>query len=300
MRSEIRLGTRGSPLALKQAERVKSLLNLAHPNLKVAILVIKTTGDIDLQSPLSQIGGKGVFIKELEEALLNQEIDIAVHSLKDVTATPHLKLCLSGFLKAESVSDALVSKKGYTLLSLPQNAVVATGSLRRKALLKKLRPDINTVDIRGNIQTRMAKLESPGIDAILLSQAGLIRMGITLYSIVTLNPDIFYPAPGQGVIALQTRQESTYKELCKTINSAEEENRCRYSLELLAHLGFDCRMPLAIHTKTTDQNFNMTLFLANSSLTRWIEESCRFTASEWPFHAEVLIEKLTNFIQREG
>lgn len=278
MPTQVRLGTRGSPLALKQAQIVQEQLQTQFPNLLVSIVVIKTQGDVDLKSPLSEIGGKGVFIKELEQALLAQEIDIAVHSLKDVTSRVHPDLTLSGFLQAESIADALVSKSGYTLENLPLHAVVATGSIRRQALLKKLRPDISTVGIRGNIQTRLAKLEEGHIQAILLSEAGLIRMGCA-YKVCRLDPESFYPAPGQGVIVLQTRlSDHESIALSQAINSESQSQLSRMDLGLLEYVGFDCRIPLGVHTRYQEGHVSMQVFLAHSSLSSWIEDG--FVCSE--------------------
>src|SRR5688572_24414313 len=150
MRSQIRLGTRGSALALSQARLVQATLRTRFPDCDFDSLVIKTSGDIDLKSPLSEIGGKGVFIREIEQALSDGKIDIAVHSHKDVTVAVLPGLELAGFLRAETTADALVLKADHTLDTLPKGAVLATGSMRRKALLKKMRPDIQTVGIRGN------------------------------------------------------------------------------------------------------------------------------------------------------
>ena len=278
MPAQVRLGTRGSPLALKQAYMVQEQLQARFSDIQVSIIVIKTQGDVDLQSPLSEIGGKGVFIKEIEQALLAGEIDIAVHSLKDVTSRVHPDLVLSGFLQAESIADALVSKSGYTLETLPLNAVVATGSIRRQALLKKLRPDVRTIGIRGNIQTRLTKLEDESIQAILLSEAGLIRMGCS-YSVCPLDTEQFYPAPGQGVIVIQTRVSDHESEaLCDAINSIEQARLSRLELNLLAYVGFDCRIPLGVYTRYEQGQVSMQVFLAKADLSTWIED--RFTCAD--------------------
>ena len=292
MPAQVRLGTRGSPLALKQAQIVQERLQAHFPELQVAVVIIKTQGDVDLQSPLSAIGGKGVFIKELEHALLAGEIDIAVHSLKDVTSRVHPELGLAGFLKAESIADALVSKSGYTLETLPLNAVVATGSIRRQALLKKLRPDVRTIGIRGNIQTRLAKLEDDAIQAILLSEAGLIRMGCE-YAVCRLDPEQFYPAPGQGVIVLQTRAIDVESEaLCEAINSEDQSKLSRFELQLLEYVGFDCRIPLGVYTQCQEGTLMMNVFLAQASLASWTEETLGCPESEAKDQIELLGRRL--------
>lgn len=286
MLTQVRLGTRGSGLALKQAEIVKNKLQSFFPALQVHTVIIKTQGDIDLKSPLSEIGGKGVFIKELEKALLNNEIDMAVHSLKDVTSSMPPSLCLGAFLQAESCADALVSKPGFTLDNLPIGASVATGSIRRQALLKKLRPDVHPVPIRGNIQTRLQKLEDPTIQAVLLSEAGLMRMGCADFRQV-LDPALFFPAPGQGVITLQVRREdSAAKKLCEAINHPEQAALSSLELQLLMQVGFDCRIPLGVYTSLHNGVVQMQAFLASTTLTHWTQES--FTCPQSKASEQVL------------
>lgn len=254
--THIRLGTRGSALALAQSEIVKAKFLAKFPEMTIQICPIKTQGDADQKSPLSQIGGKGIFIKEIEKALCHNEIDIAVHSLKDVTTHLEEELALSGFLKAESTSDVLIG-------TLPPNAVVATSSLRRRALLKKERPDITFVDIRGNVETRIQKLKTDQIDAIVLSEAGLIRLNLTHHISQIFDPKIFYPAPGQGVIALETRQaDTTFSQLCNAISDPEQTQISKAEFTVLQALGFDCRIPLGVYSTAQA----MTLFIANKTL----------------------------------
>ena len=175
---KIRIASRGSALALWQTNHVKKLLESAHPGITVEITIIKTTGDQILNSPLSVIGGKGVFTKELEESLLANETDIAVHSLKDLPTTLPDGLQITAILKRASVEDAFLSNSvGMTIESLPHGATVATGSLRRKAQLLALRPDLNIVDIRGNVPTRIEKLRNSTWSGMLLASAGIERLG---------------------------------------------------------------------------------------------------------------------------
>jgi hydroxymethylbilane synthase len=265
----IRLGTRQSPLALKQADIVRQKL-LAHDvNRAIQIVPISTVGDQDKKSSLADIGGKGVFIKSLEHALLNDEIDIAVHSLKDVTTTLLPELTLAGFLVPESICDCLVLRSGQMILGsnvadLPRGMVLATGSKRRKVLLKEFRPDIKTVDIRGNIETRIQRLETDKIDGVILSEAGLIRMGLEHKIHFRFDPMQFLPAPGQGVIALETRStQDMFWESCRAINNPDQEKLSVAEGILLEKLGFDCNDPLGVYTELKENMLHMKAFIAS-------------------------------------
>ena len=264
MSKTIRLGTRGSALALAQAHIVKTALEKKDPEILIEICPIKTEGDQDQKSTLSEIGGKGVFIKAIEHALSQGAVDIAVHSLKDVTTHLESTLCLAGFLKAESNADAIV---GGTLKSLPKNSVVGTSSLRRRALLKLQRPDLNFVDIRGNVETRINKIKPGSIDAVILSEAGLIRLNLIHHIQERLSPEMFYPAPGQGVITLETRKDDAINIWrCQAISSPEQTFIAETEFALLQALGFDCRIPLGVYS-TQNQ---MTIFISDLTLTKHI------------------------------
>lgn len=300
-KSTIRLGTRGSKLALAQAEIVKKKFESLFPDLSFEIKVIHTLGDKDLKSPLYEIGGKGVFIKELELGLKEQEVDIAVHSLKDITSQLLPELQLSAFLKAEAVTDVIILKKECAHFEdIPKGATLATGSLRRKALLKKLRPDIKTTDIRGNVQTRLAKLESGNIDGILLSEAGLIRLGMEEIISYRFNPYIFCPAPGQGVIALETRKADKHiTELCEKINSKEQMIKSTTELAFLGKVGFDCRIPLGLYaTLDNEDTITFNAFLANSNLDRFLEQRVKFSVKDRIRSSEALSEEFIKWREK--
>ncbi len=202
-----RIGTRGSRLALWQAERVSALISSAFPDVAPSIVKIRTTGDRIQNAPFAQIGGKGVFVKEIEEALLDGRIDIAVHSLKDMPVELPPGLALTGVLARQSPLDALCARGGRTLSSLPPSARVGTSSTRRTAQLLHLRPDIEVVPVRGNVDTRLRKLETEGLDAVVLAYAGLERMGLESAATEVLDPDLMLPAPGQGIVALEGRED---------------------------------------------------------------------------------------------
>jgi hydroxymethylbilane synthase len=205
----LKIGTRGSPLALAQAYETRRLLAAAHrmPEEKIAIVVLKTTGDMILDRALSEAGGKGLFTKELDIAQLKGEIDIAVHSSKDLPTLLPDGLEIAGFLPREDVRDVFISPRSKSLRELPQGALVGTASLRRQALVKRIRPDLRVGLLRGTVQTRLAKLESGECDATLLALAGLKRLGLTDHATEILSEDDFLPAVGQGAIGITVRSD---------------------------------------------------------------------------------------------
>lgn len=294
MAHRLRLGSRQSALALKQAEIVKAALLKENPNLDIEIIGISTHGDEDKTSPLSKIGGKGVFIKTLEIALLDNKIDIAVHSLKDVTSSSPDELVLSGFLAPEAIEDVLIAppESGIESLdNLPQNAVVGTGSLRRRALLKSLRPDIKTVELRGNIETRIEKCYAGQCDAILLSKVGLIRMGWKSKIIETLDPFIFVPAPGQGVIALQSRKGDTLSEsYAQMISDPHQASISRLEMHVLTELGLDCRFPFGLYTEFDGNRVALTAFWADMEYKKRKKETIHFLKKDQESVVNTLIK----------
>jgi hydroxymethylbilane synthase len=203
----LRIGTRASKLALRQSEWVKSKIEANHPHVNVDLVKIKTKGDKILDSPLSKIGGKGLFVKEIEDALLEKRVDLAVHSMKDVPAELPDRLMLSTFPKREDPADALISFGGQTLDQLPRGATVGTSSLRRGAQLLHVRPDIELVPLRGNVDTRLGKLESEDLNAIILAAAGLKRLGLSSRITQTLSFDQVLPAVGQGALGIEVRRD---------------------------------------------------------------------------------------------
>jgi hydroxymethylbilane synthase len=204
--TRLRIGTRGSQLALWQAQKVFALIKEKYPETEIELLRIKTTGDKILDSPLAKIGDKGLFVKEIETALLNGEIDIAVHSAKDIPTEIPAGLTLAAFLKRDDPSDALISVGDLRLDELKKGAVIGTSSLRRRAQLLAYRPDLIFVDLRGNVDTRLRKLESENLDAILLSGAGLTRLGLGDKITERLPASVVVPAVGQGLIVIEARE----------------------------------------------------------------------------------------------
>jgi hydroxymethylbilane synthase len=246
----LRIGTRGSPLALWQAREVRALLAAAHgvePD-AIAIEVIRTTGDIIQDRPLSEVGGKGLFTKEIEQALIDDAIDLAVHSSKDMPTVLPAGLMLAACLPREDVRDAFISRKSTTLAGLPRGAVIGTASLRRQAMVKRLRPDIAVVTFRGNVDTRLRKLDDGVVDATLLALAGLKRLGREAAATAVLDVDTFLPAVGQGAIGIEVREADTRtRDLLAPINHADTLTALGAERAFLAVLDGSCRTPIAGH-----------------------------------------------------
>jgi hydroxymethylbilane synthase len=246
----LRLGTRGSPLALAQAHEVRRRLGAAHPDLAageaVAIVVIKTTGDKVQDRALSEIGGKGLFTKEIEEALVAGEIDAAVHSMKDVPTFLPDGLVVEHLLPREDPRDAFFSPHGPRPADLPQGAVVGTASLRRQAQLLALRPDLKVVNFRGNVATRLRKLAAGEVDATLLAVAGLNRLGESDKVTAPLDPEVMLPAAGQGAIGLEIRaDDGRTRAWLEAIDCAATRTCVTVERALLAELDGSCKTPIA-------------------------------------------------------
>ena len=247
----IRLGTRGSALARWQTDHIAGLLQAAHPELRFEIEVITTQGDRVLDKPLPLVGGKGVFTAELETALRSGQIDFAVHSLKDLPTEPPDSLVLGAIPMRADPADVLVSRAGFTLATLPQGAAVGTSSRRRVAQLLHLRPDLRLLDIRGNIDTRIRKaLDRAGdYDAILLAYAGLERLGKLDTVTERLSFDEMLPAPGQGALAVQCRNESDSLDLLAPLQHAPSAAAVAAERAFLAGLGGGCSLPIAAYAE---------------------------------------------------
>jgi hydroxymethylbilane synthase len=240
----LRIGTRGSLLAKWQAEFVRKQI-FQTSGIEGEIIIIKTTGDKMQQSALSQIGGKGIFIKELEDALLDESIDIAVHSVKDIPTEVPPGMSFPAICRREDVRDCLVSGNGGTLASLRQGARVGTGSLRRQAQLRHARPDLDVRDLRGNVDTRLRKVESGEYDAVMLAKAGLDRLGWTHRISETLSPDVCMPAVGQGALGIECRaSDAETSAALDKLNDAETRSAIVAERSLLSILQGGCQVPL--------------------------------------------------------
>ena len=234
-------------MALAQANETRSRLMAAHnlPEDAFEIVVIKTSGDQIQDRPLSEVGGKGLFTKEIEEALLDGRIDLAVHSSKDMPTVLPDGLAITAFLPREDVRDAFISPKAKTLMDLPNGAVVGSSSLRRQAMIKRVRPDIDVVMYRGNLQTRLRKLEEGEVDATLLAHAGLRRLGLGHVVTSVIEPEDFLPAVGQGAICIESRIDDD-KTLSLLLAIDDPDTKVRLSAEraFLAVLDGSCRTPI--------------------------------------------------------
>jgi hydroxymethylbilane synthase len=237
----LRIGTRGSMLAKWQAESIRKQL-FAATGMEAEIVIIKTSGDKMQQAPLTQIGGKGIFIKELEEALLEETIDLAVHSVKDVPTDVPSRLMFPAVCRRDDVRDCLV---GSALANLRQGARVGTSSLRRQAQLKHLRPDLDLRDLRGNVDTRLRKVESGEYESIMVSKAGLDRLGLSKRIAEVLSPEVCMPAVGQGAIAVECRlKDAEAGDLLAPLDDAETRTAIIAERALLGALQGGCQVPL--------------------------------------------------------
>jgi hydroxymethylbilane synthase len=248
----LRIGTRGSPLALAQAHEVRRRLAAAHAvdEAAIEIKVIKTTGDAIQNRPLVEIGGKGLFTKEIEQALLDQAIDVAVHSAKDIPGFLPDGLMLAVCLPREDARDAFISRKAKSFAALARGAVVGTASPRRQAMVKRLRPDLQVVPLRGNVETRLKKLDAGEVDATLLAMAGLNRLGLAEAATAPLDLDDFVPAVGQGVVALETRAaDAPTRQKLAPIGDAAAATALLAERAFLAVLEGSCRTPIAGHAR---------------------------------------------------
>lgn len=246
VRSKLIIGSRGSKLALAQANWVKERLESLRPDLELKIVVIKTSGDLFTEAPLSQIGGKGLFTKEIEEALLAHKIDLAVHSLKDLPTVLPKGLCLAAVSEREDARDAFVSNRWGSLGELPHGAVVGTSSLRRQSQLLRFRNDLEIRNLRGNLDTRLRKLDEGSYDAIILACAGLIRLGLAHRITKEIPTSQLCPAIGQGALGIETRNDdASVINTMRLLNHLETELATQAERALLGRLGGGCQVPIA-------------------------------------------------------
>ncbi|HVV79152.1 MAG TPA: hydroxymethylbilane synthase [Pseudolabrys sp.] len=246
----LRIGTRGSPLALVQARTVRDRLAaaLGRSADTIELKIIRTTGDTIVDRPLAEEGGKGLFTKEIEEALMRGDIDLAVHSAKDMPTFLPPGLVLAACLEREDPRDVFISAKAKTIAALPQGARVGTASLRRQAIMKRARPDLEVAPLRGNVETRLRKLDGGEADAIILALAGLRRLGLEGRATRIMSADEFLPAAGQGAIAIETREDdATTRALLAKIDHADTSMAVTAERAFLAVLDGSCKTPIGAH-----------------------------------------------------
>lgn len=259
MRKKITIGTRSSKLALWQAEYIADCLHRQYPDLTVELMHITTKGDKILDVPLAKIGGKGLFTKELETAMLEGKIDLAVHSLKDMPTTLPEGLALTAITKRFDCGDALVSPMYKTLENLPQGAKVGTSSLRRRAQLLHARPDLDIRSLRGNVNTRLRKLDEEHFDAIVLAVAGLKRLGFGDKITQVISPQICLPAVGQGALAIETRAaDSEIRQMLAFLHDDKTSDAAVAERAFLASVEGGCQVPVGVYAQV-DKNNNLTV-----------------------------------------
>jgi hydroxymethylbilane synthase len=271
MKDRLTIGSRGSKLALWQAEWIKARLGERHPRTQVSIEIIKTSGDVLKDAPLTLIGGKGVFTKELEEALLDGRIDLAVHSLKDLPTVLPNRLVIAAIPEREDPRDALVLRarlviKQPSIKNLPERSVVGTSSLRRLSQLKHLRPDLVIKELRGNVDTRLRKLDEGQYDAIILATAGLRRLGLEKRISAPIEIEEMLPAVGQGALAVETRSDDEETlSLLAPLNHQQTRAACMAERALLRELGGGCQLPIAAHAVVFEDRLQLDGLVADPS-----------------------------------
>jgi len=250
MMSSIRIATRKSPLALWQSEHVAACLRQAHPGIKTELVPLSTRGDKILDRPLAEIGGKGLFLKELEIAMQRGEADCAVHSLKDMPMELEPGFALAAILTRANPADALVSPYFESIDALPEAACVGTSSLRRQAQLRALRPDLEIMDLRGNVNTRLARLDAGEYAAIILATAGLVRLNLADRIVQQLSPTDWLPAPAQGALAIECRSDQPALLDCLSVLD-DADTRCCVEAERAMNrvLGGSCHVPVGAYAR---------------------------------------------------
>jgi hydroxymethylbilane synthase len=272
------IGSRGSKLALWQAEQARQRLLDLNPDIDVRIEIIKTTGDVK-NDPLSVIGGKGVFTKELEDALLDGRIDLAVHSLKDLPTILPEGLSISAICEREDARDALVLRSGFevehaSLAGLPVGAVVGTSSQRRLSQLKALRGDVSVADLRGNVDTRIRKLDEGKYDAVILATAGLVRLGLEERISARISVAEMLPAVGQGAVAIETRSDNELAvEATRKLDHLQTRLACLAERSFLRSLGGGCQFPIAAHARVVDDSLDLAGLVAKPNGSEILRDS---------------------------
>ena len=285
MKTHLTIGSRGSKLALWQANWMKAQLNRLYPETEVSIEIIKTSGDVLKDASLTAIGGKGVFTKELEEALLDGRIDVAVHSLKDLPTVLPGGLKVAAITEREDARDALILRAGFeverpSIKNLPAGATVGTSSPRRISQLKHLRPDLNIKELRGNVDTRLRKLDAGDYDAIILASAGLRRLGLAERISAPVETEEMLPAVGQGALGIETREaDEATLEMVAAVNDERTRAACTAERALLRELGGGCQLPIAAHAVVRDGRLTLSGLVAAPTGETIIRDSVEGEAS---------------------
>ncbi|MBV6420061.1 MAG: Porphobilinogen deaminase [Ignavibacteriaceae bacterium] len=298
MKNRIVIGSRGSELALWQANFVKKELEKKNKNVSVEIKIIKTTGDKILDVALSKIGDRSLFTKELEVELLNKKIDLAVHSLKDLQTVIPKGLKLSAVTKRHNVNDVLIArKKGTTIFNLPENAVVATGSLRRRCQLLHIRPDLNIVELRGNVPSRIKKFLESDWDAIILARAGVERLKLNKYISSIIKTDVMLPAVGQGALGIETRTDNKIvNEIVKSIHHENTYKAVLAERALLKTLEGGCQVPIGAFAEIKQNGLSLDALVGSLDGSITFRKKIRGSKN----NPEKLGKKLANELLKAG
>ncbi|KAB7667514.1 hydroxymethylbilane synthase [Plesiomonas shigelloides] len=289
----IRIATRQSPLALWQAEHVRQLLCAQHPDLEVTLVPMVTKGDVILDTPLAKVGGKGLFVKELELALLEQRADIAVHSMKDVPVEFPDGLGLVCICERDDPHDALVSNHYDSLDALPQGAIVGTSSLRRQCQLRAARPDLHIKDLRGNVGTRLNKLDNGEYDAIILAAAGLRRLGLEARIRARLSVQQSLPAVGQGAIGIECRlDDARVRALLAPLNHADTADRVVAERAMNNRLQGGCQVPIGSYAELTGDQLYLRALVGAPDGSRLLQAEIRGPRTEAEQLGSALAEQL--------
>jgi len=293
----IRIATRKSPLALWQAEHVRARLLALHPGLRVELVKLSTQGDRILDSPLAKIGGKGLFVKELEQGMLEGRADLAVHSMKDVPAELPSGLCIGAILEREDPRDAFVSGRYASVDDLPEGARVGTSSLRRQCQLRARRPDLQILDLRGNVGTRLGKLDGGDYDAIVLACAGLKRLGLSARITREMAPEEMLPAIAQGVIGIECRtDDERIRGLIMSLNHDETLYRTQAERAMNATLAGGCQAPVAGYSVLNGDDLELRGLVGRPDGSRIIHSDLRGASR----HAETLGRQLADELLSQG
>ncbi len=288
---EVRIATRKSPLALWQAEHVAARLKVAHPGLAVRLLPMLTEGD-RIAGSLATVGGKGLFIKELEAALLEGRADIAVHSMKDMPASLPGGLEIGAALERADPRDAFVSTRHATFAGLPQGARIGTSSLRRQSQLRHARPDLEILVLRGNVETRLRKLDAGDFDATVLATAGLERLGLGARIRERLAPELMLPAVGQGVIGVECGADAAIRDLLRPLEHAPTRRCLDAERAFSARLGGDCQSPIAAYAELAGPRMNLRGLVGSPDGTRILADAAEGAASDAAQLGTMLAERL--------
>lgn len=297
MKTNLKIGTRQSLLALWQSNHIASLLRQQYPDCEVTLKKIVTKGDRILDVPLAQIGGKGLFTKEIETELLDGTVDLAVHSLKDMPTVLPEGLCLTAITTRANVGDAFVSNKYNSFAELPEGAVLGTSSLRRKAQLLAVRPDLKIVDLRGNVDTRLRKLDEGQMDAIILAAAGLERLGHKDRIKEVIPADICLPAVGQGALAIECRTDNKeVRQMLEFLNNLPTKQATDAERAFLGLIEGGCQVPIGVHAEVENDIITINAIIASLDGTTILRDTISGSAQD----AEALGKQLGNKMLAEG